>query len=47
MVDQAHKPTEDPPWQLHKYYYAIDKVAQTDLCNNQDKSNVVEHEIAN
>ena len=33
MVDQAHKPepTEDLPWQLHKYYYAIYKVAQTDF----------------
>ena len=34
--DQAHEPepTEDLPWQLpvHKYYYAIYKVAQTDIC---------------
>jgi len=45
VVDQAHKPepTEYLPLQLHKYYYAIDKVAhKVDLCNNHDKSNVVE-----
>ena len=33
MVDQAHKPepTEDLPWPLQKYYYAIYKAAQTDF----------------